>query len=444
MNEWVRAEHHAQRGQRFLQARQWQQALAEWRAALAVNPDQPEWRFDLGLTLEALGRFNEAVDSFRLVLIHRPHDVQSTLRLGINLVRCRQYAQAVEHLTAVTNQERDCEPAYCHLILAHTMLGEHELAEQAFYAARLVTEECPLCLEHIAVSLWARKEWARALWCWQQVLRIEPDHPLAHRKLAQLQTFLGRPAAARDHLFMHLIRCPSDGPALLELGHLLLELERPTEAMAIFQRAMGIEACYARAQLGLAQGALALGRHDTVRTHLDALQGKNVSLPGLLGLRARLALACGHRTLAYRLALRQAKQEGMLPRQRLELARLMIDLRRPDRASELVTPLIEWAWADRGLLRASLLYRGVAMLQAGRTEQGIADCRRLLRMGEHEVISLENLTLGYIRAGRLGRAVACLRRCERVRPSDPRLRQLRWRLAGGRTRRMIARWLGRA
>ncbi|MCC7406727.1 MAG: tetratricopeptide repeat protein [Phycisphaeraceae bacterium] len=438
----MRAEQHAQRGQRFLQARQWQQALAEWRAALAVNPDQPEWRFDLGLTLEALGRFNEAADSFRLVLIHRPHDVQATLRLGINLVRCRQYTQAVEHLTAVTNQERDSEPAYCHLILAQAMLGRHELAEQAFYAARLVTEECPLCFEHVAVSLWARKDWARALWCWQQVLRLEPDHPLAHRKLAQLQTFLGRPSAARDHLFMHLIRCPSDGPALIELGHLLLELDRPTEAMTIFQRALGIASCQARAHLGLAQAALVLGRHDTARAHLGAVQTKRASPPGLLGLRARLAFACGHRAQAYRLGLCQARQEGMLPRQRLDLARLMIDLRRPERASELVTPLIEWAWADRGLLRAALLYRSVALLQSRRTDRGIADCRQLLRMGEHEVISLENLTLGYLRAGRLGRAAACLRRCERMRPSDPRLRQLRWRLAAGRTRRMIARRLG--
>ena len=39
-------------------------ALEQLRLALAVNPEQGDWHYGMGLTLEALNRFDEAAQSF--------------------------------------------------------------------------------------------------------------------------------------------------------------------------------------------------------------------------------------------------------------------------------------------------------------------------------------------------------------------------------------------
>jgi len=46
----------------------WEAALKELQAAIRVNPYNPLWNFDLGMVLDQLGRYDEAVVAFRRVL----------------------------------------------------------------------------------------------------------------------------------------------------------------------------------------------------------------------------------------------------------------------------------------------------------------------------------------------------------------------------------------
>ena len=44
--------------------------------------------------------------------------------------------RGIELLERVSDIDPACELAYCHRILAHVLLGEHESAEQMFYLVR--------------------------------------------------------------------------------------------------------------------------------------------------------------------------------------------------------------------------------------------------------------------------------------------------------------------
>ena len=55
MNDWFDAEGHVDRAQELFERGRWSEAEAELRKALALNPDQAEWHYNLGLTLEAKG-----------------------------------------------------------------------------------------------------------------------------------------------------------------------------------------------------------------------------------------------------------------------------------------------------------------------------------------------------------------------------------------------------
>ena len=53
MSDWLDAEHHAERAFDLFERGRWAEAESELRRALELNPEQAEWHFNLGLTLEA-------------------------------------------------------------------------------------------------------------------------------------------------------------------------------------------------------------------------------------------------------------------------------------------------------------------------------------------------------------------------------------------------------
>ena len=96
MNDWSLAEQHAERAWRHYEAGRWDHALRLLRRALTINPDQCDWLFGLGLTLDAMSRYDEAADAYRKVLEHEPNDHEALLHLGMDLIRLGQPAEALE------------------------------------------------------------------------------------------------------------------------------------------------------------------------------------------------------------------------------------------------------------------------------------------------------------------------------------------------------------
>jgi tetratricopeptide (TPR) repeat protein len=208
MNDWTRAERHAQRAQQYFKHGQWNRALAELRAAVRVNPHQSDWHFGMGMALEALQRHEEALDCFQRVLTLRGEDEPTLEHLGVNLIQVGRCREAVDVLAQLALLNPQCEAAYCYRILAHAMLDEHDQAEQMFYMARLLRDECPRCYEHIAQSLAAREMLDKAIWCWQRVLRLEHEHPDANLHLAHLLWQRGQRQRARMHFLEQIHREP--------------------------------------------------------------------------------------------------------------------------------------------------------------------------------------------------------------------------------------------
>src|SRR4051812_41815448 len=87
MNEWFDAEQHVERAHELYQAGRWEEAESELRQALSLNPQQAEWQFNLGLTLDAAGRHREAADVFRTACELDPEDPQSAIMAGLSLIQ---------------------------------------------------------------------------------------------------------------------------------------------------------------------------------------------------------------------------------------------------------------------------------------------------------------------------------------------------------------------
>ncbi len=442
MNDWLDAEHHAERAHEFLTLGDWQRALREIDAALHINPAQAPWHYERGLALEALGRHAEAIDCFARALQLGGEDVPTLIQLGIARLRSDQPQAAIEALGRANEIDPDAEPGYCYRIEAWARLDRHDQAEMMFYLARQLTDRCPRCFDHIARSLTARGRLDRAIWCLQQLLELEPDHPDVLARLGHAHWQRGRPEQARQYYIRHLRRHPGDIETMYAIGVLLRETGRLSEAAARFHQILELQPTHARAHLQLGELALMADHLDAAAPHLYRARECDPKLAGpCLGL-ARIAYARREHDAARRLARLDLQHPMRTPQQALDLGHLLLELDMPIAAIPLLTSVIEATGAGpipRTMRATALLYRGVARLVSGYLDTGIADCRASLKHDPANVLAAHNLVLAHLATGQLKRAAAWLRRAQRLAPFNPRLGLLRRRLRHARLTVLLTR-----
>lgn len=86
-------------GDEAFQAQTYALALARYRRAADSEPDKAQWRFRIGQTLVALGRYEDAADQFRQALAIDPAAPQGPMRLDV-LYGPNQIAKA-DHIEAL-------------------------------------------------------------------------------------------------------------------------------------------------------------------------------------------------------------------------------------------------------------------------------------------------------------------------------------------------------
>ncbi|HWE38079.1 MAG TPA: tetratricopeptide repeat protein [Isosphaeraceae bacterium] len=127
------------------------EAMAEYEAAVRLNPDHAMARFSLGTHLFRLGRLDEAIDQYRAVLRLLPDSYDAHFNLGMTLARAGRFQAALPHFDAA----RRLRPA---------------AAAPRYYLGA-------------ALDALGRRDDAIAHY--RDALRLQPDHPGALRALGR-------------------------------------------------------------------------------------------------------------------------------------------------------------------------------------------------------------------------------------------------------------------
>lgn len=289
MNEWSEAEHRVERALQFTETHQWAEALAELDAALQIIPNDALWHAQRGQILDQLERYHEAVESYVQAAELEPDHVGYRTALAIDLIRTDRFADAIELLERVARAHPGHEPAYCHRIAAYTRLGDHDRAEEMFYLAQQIQPDCPNCFHHMAESLACRGEFQRAVYCWERALEIEPDYPHARQRIAEAHRASMQLDKAHEHYLSAYRNDPGNTDILGDLGDLLIEMGRLSDAAAKFQMLVELDPESVRGHvmrgliasrlddLDLAAHAFTRGleldeEHPGLRTHLGEVE----------------------------------------------------------------------------------------------------------------------------------------------------------------------------
>jgi tetratricopeptide (TPR) repeat protein len=238
MNDWYDAEQRVERAKELFDQQKWPEALEELRAAVSINPYNGGWFFNIGLTLDELERFDEAIDAYEQALEIDPDDVDFLNHLGTDLARVGRHQSSLKIFERIEKADSSFEPSYCARIELYRQLKDHDKAEEMFYIARQYKDECPDCYYNIGMSLFDRELFDKALHCWQKVLDLDERHPEIHLRTAEGQRAKGKLDKAREHYLLELRQNPGDTETLLDLGELLMELDRLEEAGEKFRRSI--------------------------------------------------------------------------------------------------------------------------------------------------------------------------------------------------------------
>jgi tetratricopeptide (TPR) repeat protein len=455
MNDWMDAEGHADRAFEMYERGMWAEAESELRKALSLNPDQAEWHFNLGLTLEAAGRDRDALASYDRATELLPDQVDPLLASGLVANRLGYYDQAITQLDKALRLDPTSEPAYCNKIEAHVRLGDHDEAETTFYMAQnMLDEPSAHCLAIIAESLIQRHSYARAGWCLKEALRLEPGLPRVSARLGTVYAALGKPQRALQFYLRDLRDDPGNIDTLLDYGELLVELDRLPEAAEKFRRVLELEPANVDAHMRLGQIAMHIKCYEQAHLEFELVLKLDPEFPRIRSALAEALLKRGHfadaqRNLREEYHSLRPKQSGTLPspaewpshlddlglgsliwtsEELAGFGALLMEAKLHAAAADVFAEALK----DESISaakRADWLRRlALARFEMGDHNGGVQCSRRVLRIEPRCVASIHNLALAALQQRRLDVAAGWIDRGLRVDRHDDGLRRLRMRL----------------
>jgi Flp pilus assembly protein TadD len=143
------------------------QAIAQFRAAAKVAPNEPDLHFGLGYLLWKQRQFDEAEAEFKLELEQNPNHPQALAYLGDIAIKRNDEASAMSYLQrAVAQPDRAIRLAYVDLGILDAAHGQNEEAVANF----------------------------------QHAIQLDPDEADAHWRLARLYQAMGKKEQASAEL----------------------------------------------------------------------------------------------------------------------------------------------------------------------------------------------------------------------------------------------------
>lgn len=462
MNDWSEAENHVERAHELYEAGRWDEAEQALRRALSLNPYRAEWHFNLGLTLEAAGRWEQALEALHTAYELNEHDDQAPLLMGVICLRLERPEDAVRWLSIAereaTRSTSKAEVAV-HQIEAYAALERHDEAEQAFYLALQCEAETADDLmsdgegtsriqaqayANMAEAMMARQEWDRAIYCFREAANLDDSIPRVHARLAAALSETGRHERARQLYLRELRDNPGDIDTLLDLGCLLVDMNRLMEAQEKFRRVLELESKNPDAHFYLGDLALRQHRRRDAEAAFRLVIRLDPAYPEVRRRLAELAIDRAEFSEARRLLRHELRESKEQPRRFTpgdldDLGQLLLDARLPREASGVFERFADAMGDDAKAWH----YLSVAKFQMGDRAAGIGAARKALRLDPKLTAAVHNLALACIQERRWKRARAYISQLRELDPDDGALRRLALSVRIGRVVEALGALAGR-
>jgi tetratricopeptide (TPR) repeat protein len=253
---------HHNLGLALLQTGHMEEAAAEFRRAIALQPNHAYAHFQLGTLALSRRDWTDAAVHFEAALAADPHYVSARINLGQALSQLGRPDEAIAQYRSALSDDPGAQDA--RTLLAALYLAQHRLAD-AIALLREVLAATPEFAEahyHLGLALDASGSISGAESELREAIRLKPAFAPSHLALGHLLAHRGDAPAAEAAYRAALGLDPRNPETHHALGTLLAKQRRFDAAMAAFRDALALAPAHLQARNNLANCQLITGRVD--------------------------------------------------------------------------------------------------------------------------------------------------------------------------------------
>lgn len=231
-----------------------EEAIAGYRAALALVPAFAAAHNNLANALKQRGRIDEALAHYAEAVRHDPSLADAASNYGAALRELGRLDAAIPLLERAVAMKPDSWGALNNLGMAYHERRRDAEAVRCYRRAIELKSDFHEARNNLGNALAASGEEREAIDCYRAAIELSPGHPDAYSNLGVLLQERGDVDGAIDCYRRALEIDPGHSDALSNLGYLLQEQGKLDEAIAYYERALDANPRSARAgyNLGLA------------------------------------------------------------------------------------------------------------------------------------------------------------------------------------------------
>ena len=247
-----------------------EEAIAEWKSALELNPDDSGGQMNLGLALAGTGKLGEAITHYQKALEANPEYAEAHNNLGVALAGTGKLDDAIVHYQLALQINPEYAEAHNNFGLALAGMGKFADAIEHYQKALELKANFGDAHLNLGVALGSTGKLDEAVAHFQKVLEIEPQSAEAYNNLGNAMARMGNSEQAIAHYQKALEINPKYPEAHNNLGLALLGVGKPDDAAAHFQKALEISPRYAAAHNNLGMVLARTGKLDEAITQYQA------------------------------------------------------------------------------------------------------------------------------------------------------------------------------
>ena len=187
------AEYYLNDGHKYRDVKNYTQAVASYKRAIALKPALHDAHFNLGYCQYLLKQYSPALTSFQQALKLQPTDNSNHYWVGVTYFQLKQYQPALASLQEAARLKPD--DAYCHHWIGEVYaegFNEYEKAIPEYRESIRLNPDYALPRNQLGLAYSQIDEPEMALAAFQEAIRIKPAEPLYYSNLGLTYIRLGR------------------------------------------------------------------------------------------------------------------------------------------------------------------------------------------------------------------------------------------------------------
>jgi tetratricopeptide (TPR) repeat protein len=228
-----------------------EEAIAGWRRALELSPNDARVHMNLGVSLTRAGQPQEAMTHYQKAVELDPDYPEAHLNLGVALAAAGRVEEAIAHYQTALELDPEYLEVYSNLGAAQAAAGRLDLAIACYRKALELDPNRAEVLSNLGVALARTGRLGEAIAQFEKAFEVNPYSGEIHQNLARALARAGRLEEAITRFEHALEQHPDSAELHNSLGVAFVWARRPDPAIAQFRKALELRPAFVEARYNL-------------------------------------------------------------------------------------------------------------------------------------------------------------------------------------------------